>query len=154
MRVEDPCSCSRVEWDQVCETVRFSLRPVDCAECCKPYKCELACDCGDGPCCKEKVGKVDPRAVHDRSVSDGKASVMGIDPEPIHEGHDPGRFLGHGPVDRRDEKQLPPLSPSLPRGGCRCLCDHLTKLEVGGESEMLCLIEEPCARVRVDLRNG
>ncbi len=40
------------------------------------------------------------------------------------------------------------------RGGCRCLCEHLTGLDPGAECGRLCEINEPCARVRVDLRNG
>ncbi|HKP35971.1 MAG TPA: hypothetical protein VJT71_03865 [Pyrinomonadaceae bacterium] len=40
------------------------------------------------------------------------------------------------------------------RGGCQCLCKHLTKLPVGGECDNLCEIKEPCGIVRVDLRNG
>ena len=51
-KVKDPCSCERKEWEHVCETVRFSLRRVDCAECCKPFDCELKCGCGTGPCCE------------------------------------------------------------------------------------------------------
>ena len=39
-------------------------------------------------------------------------------------------------------------------GGCRCLCDYLTHLEIDAECGPLCEIDEPCARVRVDLRNG
>jgi hypothetical protein len=41
------------------------------------------------------------------------------------------------------------------RGGCRCLCDHLTGLNPGADcGGALCEIEEPCARVRVDLKHG
>ena len=41
------------------------------------------------------------------------------------------------------------------RGGCRCLCDHLTSLEPGADcGGYLCEIEEPCGLVRVDLRRG
>lgn len=55
VKVSDPCSCERHEWDHVCETVRFSLRHVECAECCKPFDCEMTCGCGTGPCCDEHV---------------------------------------------------------------------------------------------------
>lgn len=41
------------------------------------------------------------------------------------------------------------------RGGCQCLCHHLTGLDPGGDcSGRLCEIEEPCGRVRVDLGRG
>jgi len=48
------------------------------------------------------------------------------------------------------QKEMP-----FKRGGCRCLCDHLTKLQPGADcSEHLCEIQEPCGTVRVDLRHG
>jgi len=40
------------------------------------------------------------------------------------------------------------------RGGCRCLCDHLTQLVPGAECCPLCEVEDPCAQVWVDLHNG
>lgn len=41
------------------------------------------------------------------------------------------------------------------RGGCRCLCDHLAKLQPpGDECDRLSEIEESCGTVRVDLRQG
>lgn len=40
------------------------------------------------------------------------------------------------------------------RGGCRCLCDHLTDLQPGEESCPLREVEDPCGSVRVDLRHG
>jgi hypothetical protein len=48
VKVSDPCSCKRDEWDHVCESVRFSLRLVDCEQCRDDVDCELACDCGTG----------------------------------------------------------------------------------------------------------
>jgi hypothetical protein len=105
--VEDPCRCTHHEWDHTCETVRYSLRRIPCADCCRDFECELCCECGTGPCC-------------DRSLDVGDA---------------------HVDVPRN-------------RGGCRCLCEHLTQLLPGAECGSLCEIEEPCARVRVDLRNG
>ena len=32
--LNDPCSCDRHQWDQVCETVRYSLTKIDCTKCC------------------------------------------------------------------------------------------------------------------------
>jgi len=40
------------------------------------------------------------------------------------------------------------------RGGCRCLCEHLTGLRCDEDCGCLTEIEERCARVRVDLRHG
>ncbi len=52
-----------------------------------------------------------------------------------------------------DEQWRAELPPG--RGGCRCLCDHLTKLNPGdGCEHRLCEIKEECGRVRVDLKHG
>jgi hypothetical protein len=102
MDLKDPCNCDRTEWNQVCETVRFSLQHIDCAECCEPHVCELHCECGAGRCCK-------PRAGRDKVAQ---------------------------------------------RGGCRCLCDHLTELQFDAECDCLTELDDPRGRVRVDLRNG
>jgi hypothetical protein len=117
--INDPCSCERREWDRVCETVRFSLRPVDCEDCCRGFPCELKCDCGTGPCCDEER----PKDVREAKYQGEK---------PHH---------GHGNPVRR--------------GGCQCLCEHLTVLQPGDECcGRLCEIEEKCARVSVDLHHG
>jgi hypothetical protein len=62
------------------------------------------------------------------------------------------------PKDPKDPKQHgEPSHDGLPfkRGGCRCLCDHLTRLSPGeGCGGRLCEIEEPCGRVWVDLSHG
>lgn len=50
IRLHDDCHCERTQWDQLCETVRYSLQRVACAECCAPLGCELACDCEQDPC--------------------------------------------------------------------------------------------------------
>jgi hypothetical protein len=49
--VEDSCRCKYQEWDHTCETVRYSVRPVKCDDCCREWDCELDCNCGAGPCC-------------------------------------------------------------------------------------------------------
>ena len=51
--VEDSCRCKYHEWDHTCETVRYSLKPVPCDDCCREWDCELECDCGTGPCCDD-----------------------------------------------------------------------------------------------------
>jgi hypothetical protein len=56
-------------------------------------------------------------------------------------------------VTKDERKEFVP-GRIIPRGGCRCLCEHLTCLDVEVECEKLCEIVEPCARVRVDLNNG
>jgi hypothetical protein len=119
--VADACGCDRHEWDQTCETVRYSLRRIDCGECCAGDGCELHCDCGTGPCCDSEPTIRDPRSVE---AKDGS----------------PGRDPDHRPFKR---------------GGCRCLCDHLTRLGPGEDcGGVLCEVEEPCGRVRIDLGHG
>lgn len=49
--IKDACSCERQQWDNVCETVRFSLQRIECAACCDAQACELVCACCAGPCC-------------------------------------------------------------------------------------------------------
>ena len=48
--VRDPCRCERQEWDRLCETVRYSLRQIDCRECCVERECELQCGCATDYC--------------------------------------------------------------------------------------------------------
>lgn len=143
MTLSDPCSCERHEWDRVCETVRYSLEPIDCDECCVEFGCELECECASGPCCEDhdreddrKGYKPNPRqAAHEREARIARQREEPRDP------------IGEHPEDgERPHK-------TVSRGGCRCLCDHLTGLSVGTECETLCEIEEPCARVYVDLHN-
>lgn len=115
VRVPDPCECDAREWDHTCETVRYSLRPIPCDECCADEPCGLTCRCGAGPCCDAERKQEE-----------------------------------HGPYDQADPRRPPPT-----RGGCRCICDHLTGLELPDDCDVLrCEIEEPCGRVRVDLGQG
>jgi hypothetical protein len=123
VKINDPCSCERKEWDHVCETVRFTLRRVDCAECCKPPECELHCGCGTGECCKHHPREHE----HDRPHEN----------ERPHEHEDPHRHAAN-PVHR---------------GGCQCVCDYVTGLS-DVTCERLCEIDEPCGKVRIDLRHG
>lgn len=99
---EASCHCTALEWDHVCETVRFSLRPVACSECCLEPKCDLHCDC-EHECCS-------------------------------------------GPeLEAR-------LAPSTRRGGCSCLCEHLTQLKFEN-CQPLCEVEGPCCQTyRVALK--
>lgn len=48
--LNDPCQCERQQWEQVCETVRYSLQRVPKADCCNMHACELACNCAANPC--------------------------------------------------------------------------------------------------------
>ena len=56
------------------------------------------------------------------------------------------------PETRTSERSWMEVPPG--RGGCGCLCEHLTHLHPGEECCSLCEIEESCGRVRVDLQHG
>jgi len=145
--LRDPCSCSHREWDQVCETVRYSLRPVARDSCCKPQKCKLDCACTYGPCCPLRPPMKAPAAPPvDRHV-DHEALVAGA-AQVDHP--NPAVHPAPGVLGRHPE----PVHTAPPRGGCRCLCDYVTGLNPNVECEPFCEIEEPCARVRVDLGHG
>jgi hypothetical protein len=133
VQTTDPCRCDHHEWDHTCETVRYVLRRIPCDECCDPFDCGLECDCGTGRCCEPENppdDRKDPKHPTDQIV--------------LKEQRD-SRKHGEAPRDRLAFK----------RGGCRCLCDHLTHLSPGEDcGGRLCEIEEPCGRVWVDLSHS
>lgn len=112
--IHDPCSCHRQEWDSVCETVRYSLRRIDCAECCAEAACELECACGEREGCGERF-----------------------------------KTLGATALQAGDEACGPGM-----RGRGACLCDYVEALNPNPERTGLCTVEEPCARVRIALRDA
>jgi hypothetical protein len=121
IQVVDPCLCQQQEWDHVCETIRYTLRAVPCADCCDTHPCELTCGCASGPCCEPHPRKYDEKYPVERHTA-----------------------------EERWRAEVPPE-----RGGCRCLCDHLTDLGVAdGCDDRLCEIEERRELVRVDLKHG
>jgi hypothetical protein len=92
---QEGCNCTHRHWDRVCETVRFSLRLVDCVDCCPKPACGLQCKCTSHRCC--------------------------------------------------DSKSEAEVAPSIRRGGCSCLCEHLTHLTFK-ECSRLCEVKGPCGR--------
>ena len=64
--IKDPCHCDYHAWDHTCETVRYSLRPIRCEECCRAFECELTCDCGAGRCCDRPENPDDADKPHQR----------------------------------------------------------------------------------------
>jgi hypothetical protein len=121
VRIEDRCECGRDEWDHLCETVYYSIRPIECEKCCGHFDCELECKCEAGPCCDE------PKEYTEEERK---------------------QYAAQGRVPPTRELYHP-----RQRGGCQCLCKHLTHLSVGGECG-LCDIEQPCGNIRVDVKNG
>ncbi len=55
------------------------------------------------------------------------------------------------PPEPRGQTDAP---PPFQRGGCRCLCDHVTGLTLPACTHHLHEIDDPCATVSVDLANG
>ena len=168
VNLKDPCSCSRDEWNEVCETVRYSLRPVDCDECCKPFECGLDCDCATGRCCGDRRRVIEPNLPRHpegpKFEEMGQFATSGRDGRLVIDEH-----LKHIPAGRLNEdmqriprtptppdRKVPPRSsPLAPRGGCRCLCDESTRMRPGVECEPFTVIDEACGRrVRVDLKHG
>jgi len=75
--VSNPCNCTGREWNQVCETVKYSLRRIDCMECCDAGDCAFCCECSTGPCCAE-----DPNA----GTPDRGEVEPGCTPNPVKRG--------------------------------------------------------------------
>jgi hypothetical protein len=139
--VKDPCDCTRREFEQVCETVRYSLQWTDCDRCCADSGCELQCDCGTGACCEHPQAPRDiPQdAPPDKPYEKPTGHIESKREPNLHDRLPPDRHRGCEPV---------------PRGGCECICEHVTGRHPGIDRERLCTIAEECGKVRVDLGHG
>ena len=152
VRLEDPCRDERTAWDQTCETLVYALRRIGCEECCEPRQCELHCDCApDSPCCRKREGDREEIArerervcaEYEKRLEDLRASDPASMPR----------------LDAEYEKRLAKIDQRWleagdeihPRGGCACLCEHLTGLEIGADCARLCDIGD-CTQA--DLANG
>lgn len=142
VQITDSCRCQHDEWDHACETVRYSLRRIPCHECCKEPECELDCSCTDEGCCgSERERRPAP---HDETW---RQELREEEREKQVEA------LLVQAVKEREAARHPTTRPS--RGGCRCICDHLTSLHPGEDCTCrLCEIDEMCGSVRVDLAHG
>jgi hypothetical protein len=153
--LKDSCSCERTEWDQVCETVRYSLQRIDCSACCVDQGCELTCGCATGACCERPDPAADKLQIeYDRQTEAFQKRLQdfqarGASAEEIaklrQEYDDEVQNLAKLGWKPREQEHW------HGRGGCRCLCDHLTGLQVGVECRSLCEVDK-CARA--DLHNG
>ena len=139
VRIEDRCCCGRDEWDHVCEMVRYSLQQIDCDKCCQEFGCELNCECATGPCCDE------PKDEHDDYPEKQTAAQTAQSGEAYEQSRESIDERHHGEKEKAKSPQ---------RGGCKCLCEHLTNLTIGGECDDLCTIKEACGSVRVDVKNS
>ena len=122
--IKGECDCDRKEWDRTCETVVYAIRKIDCKDCCQPQDCELECCCDDkSPCCSEHRDKLEAINADETTILQEMAS----DNEKAHE----KKFVAL--AKRRIEIE----SIRHPRGGCSCLCHHLTGLTIGGDCDRL-----------------
>lgn len=150
--LKDPCCDERTGWDQTCETVVYALRRIACDLCCEPQNCGLQCDCSpDSPCCGKSEGDREDiarerervREEYEKRLEDAKAN----DPASIPRLAD--EFEKR--LAELDGQWLEAGDKIHPRGGCACLCEHLTGLELGADCARLCDIGD-CTRA--DLANG
>lgn len=166
VKVNDPCECERDQWDRTCETVQFFLRKADKKYNCCPDDFEdvLTCECAKGGCCEEAP-------VRDRTESAGQdtrdygsdAVQSEVTDEYSQEAREDDadraaqvipREPGRGGV-KRNPHEDPPPKKTYKRGGCECLCHHLTyKFKPSGDGDDLCKIEEACGEVWADLKHG
>lgn len=132
LTLSDSCNCKRKEWERTCETVVYSLEAIGCDECCKPYECELHCCCPDSPCCAEPEPDSEDLEGRRKDLEARYREAL------LAAGDDQGKIAE---VTRWFETELARLEPERPpierkqaRGGCACLCAHLTDLKIGGKS--------------------
>jgi hypothetical protein len=163
--LKDDCNCDRKEWDRTCETIVYSIRQIDCADCCAPYTCELACDCPpDSDCCGHENT---PQAYQDgltdeqyqqeivkaREAYDACNKAANGDQTALEKcKRDLSDLLqklkeAHVPV----KVPIPPArkKPQHARGGCMCLCEHLTELKIGADCVRLRDVGD-CTRADLD----
>jgi hypothetical protein len=149
--LKDPCSCERIEWDKVCETIRYSLQPIDCLQCCAGQECELKCGCSSGPCCEERADPVKEKLQYeyDELRRDFEQQVREASDEQAKWLHD----QYNRELEQLKNRGWTPQEQGHPhgRGGCRCLCEHLSSLQIGTDCHALCEVDR-CARA--DLHNG
>ncbi len=153
--IEDSCRCEHDEWDHTCETVRYTLRPIPCEECCNDFPCELECDCGVGPCCEERRRPIDQQPDPKKGYVENMDRLSEAERRQYIEKldlTDKQNTTGDLIPSEAPKDTLERCKPNQ-HGGCRCLCDHLINLPQP-ECGPLCEIEEACSRVWVDLKNG
>lgn len=135
--LKDPCNCDRHEWDQTCETIVYSLQPIDCDDCCASWECELHCDCSpDTPCCEERRQDLDAIRIEKRTLAEELEKRL------KEAGDDEKRIAELRAEYERKLKELESRHVEVeaiihPRGGCACLCEHLTDLEFDTDCERL-----------------
>ena len=151
-RISDPCRCDREEWDRTCETVVYALKRVECSECCKPWECGLKCCCPpDAGCCSGDKGSVEAINQKIREFTEKyEREIARLERE---------GSKNSGQQIKRFEEELALLveqrnkitSKRHARGGCACLCEHLTGLNPSADCARLTDVDD-CTHA--DLGNG
>ena len=148
--LRDTCGCEHEDWDRTCETVVYSLQLTDCASCCAPQACELDCGCPpDTGCCATPETEQGKAWRELRETYAGALAAAGDS--------DQARREVYGTYEARfaelTEAMIDHQAPLQGRGGCACLCEHVTGLEIGDDCARLCEIE-PCMSVDIGRGRG
>jgi len=150
--IQDPCRCDREEWDRTCESVVYSLERIDCEKCCEPWECELQCCCPpESGCCAERRRKQEDCACERDKLKhefDERVAEFENDDEP-----------GFAAIQREFEPKFEAMAEMEhsiigkphPRGGCSCLCEHLTHLRLGADCLRMSDVDD-CTKA--DLSHG
>lgn len=141
------CDCRRKEWDRTCETVIYSLRRVVCEECCTPFVCELDCHCGTGSSRFGNQGADLETIRKDEDAIREQIEALQRDELPDEE------RIKHlnSELDTRVKERFDAGPSGHSRGGCNCLCEHLTNLAIGADCIRLVDVD---GCTRADLDNG
>jgi len=149
--IKDPCRCDREEWDRICETIVYSLKLIKCDECCKPFECDLHCCCPSSHCCSEK-----DRELEECSERASKLHEEYADRRREYEEGSPAELARveeeyEKRLDEEAEKRREIEGRRHARGGCSCICEHLTGIELSAECVRMTDVDD-CTHA--DLGNG
>lgn len=146
------CDCKRKEWDRTCETIIYALRKIACDQCCQPQKCEIDCCCDpETPCCAELGEELAAIDRDEEKIQREMAEALA---------HYVGEPAAIGEIRAKHEQRLDELAQRRielgqcakhARGGCACLCEHLTGLTLGADCVRLSDVGD-CTKA--DLGNG
>jgi hypothetical protein len=153
LTVSDPCRCDRDEWDRTCETVVYSLKRVACEECCKPWECKLHCCCPpDTACCGEhqrELAELDRQIGEVIEAYDEK--IVELDRDDSKKAEEARKALEDRLTDLVKQRNDIEAKTQVPRGGCACLCEHLTHAKSDAGCERMTDVDD-CTSA--DLGNG
>ena len=124
----------------------YSLQPIACGDCCQPYECGLHCECPRETACCNDGGEGMSEAEYQAKYSALVQTIAQATDNPALKEKLEAEL--NQLVAAHDKN---PPKPQHARGGCACLCEHLTELEIGAECSRLWDVGD-CARA--DLGHG